>query len=120
MRCILLLTLISWLPACHKWVPMPDQTDIRTLPDEVRVTLKDGSSVELNSPLLPDDRIVQISNPGTRVHDSLVVMLSDVSVLEERKSDGLATAGLVAGVVAGAFLGVAAVSLIAYAVATED
>ncbi len=83
---ILPLTLVALLPACYKWstVHGPPDWEIRLArPDQIRVTVDDGSQVEMRSPWMQGDSIFAL----TTNQDTLVIRVSDVTKLEKREKD---------------------------------
>ena len=101
----LLLALVASLSACHKWVPMTgpiDQAITYGRPDQIRVNYIDGIRVKMKSPWIEGDSVMGLDlyyDPNLKTRDTLTAALADVIGIDERKSDGLATAGLVVGIV---------------------
>lgn len=106
-RVVLPLTLLAFLSACHKWVPLEPpvaQAVTEEQPGTVRVTLKDNSQTVLQAPRVNGDSLVALD--GT-------VALDDVQRVEARRANTPATIGLVVGIAAGAFVALLAVAAIA-------
>ena len=110
-RVILPLTLLAFLSACHKWVPLEppvaraisetESGTIRiTLADSSRVVLKTGSMEIEGDSLYATD---ELTRPVT-------LPLREVLLVEEKEAEGGKTAALVAGIV------VAVAAAIGYAV----
>jgi len=98
-RVILPLTLLAFLSACHKWVPLePPVTQAITEgePGTVRVTLSDGWQRVLKEPHISGDSLVALD-------DTVGVALDDVQQIEARRANTPATIGLVVGSIAAAF-----------------
>ncbi|MDH3298089.1 MAG: hypothetical protein OEM23_04020 [Gemmatimonadota bacterium] len=89
---VLSLALTSVLSACYKWSTMHgphDQAINYGRPDKVRVTVSDGSRIEIRKPWIQGDSILALSARN----DTLAIGLSSISKLEERKFDWAAVAG---------------------------
>ena len=100
MRCTLLLALVTWLLACHKWVPLEPpmfQTLEATDPDMVRVTRTDGRQVTLKEPRISQDSLIGFWDESSSSRTTSMP-LEAVEWIEERRSDPLATVGVVLGV----------------------
>ena len=101
----LLLALVASLSACHKWVPMTgplEQAITYGRPDQIRVNYNDGSRVKMKSPWIEGDSVMGLDlyyDSNLKTRDTLTAALSDVSGIDERKSDGVATVGLIVGIV---------------------
>ncbi len=98
-RVILPLTLLAFLSACHKWVPLEPpvaQAIAEEEPGTVRVTLADDSRVVLKEPRVSGDSLVALD-------DTVRVALDDVQQIEARRANTPATIGLVVGSIAAAF-----------------
>jgi hypothetical protein len=98
---ILPLTLVALLPACtfHKWSTMQGSPDLQIRskrPEQIRVTVDDGSQVEMRSPWIQGDSILALTEQGA----TLVIRVSDVSKLEERKEDRVMGAVVAGGIIA--------------------
>ena len=92
---ILPLTLVALLPACtfHKWSTMQGSPDLEIManrPEQIRVTVDDGSQVKMRNPWIQGDSILALTEQGA----TLVIRVSDVTKLEERKEDRVATIGV--------------------------
>ena len=84
-RIIAVLLLLLYLPACTSWqvgTTSPEQLFEDDPPDKCRITLTDGSEVELMSPVIRADSLV-----GTPKGDSVrvAIPLSEVLLVEVRK-----------------------------------
>ena len=109
-RAVLLLFLVLHLTACYTWqgiaTTSPAQLIEATQPDRVRVTMRGGTQVELERPVVDGDELVA---PGDRS-----VSLEDVLMLEFREFNFGKTIGLSAlwfvGGFALAFLGDCAIT----------
>ena len=96
-RVVLPLTLLAFLSACYKWVPLEPpvaQAITEEEPGTVRVTLTDYSRMVLEEPRVSGDSLIALD-------DTVRVALDDVRQIEARRTKVLATVGLIAG---GAFL----------------
>ena len=100
MRCTLLLALITWFSACHKWVPLEPpvlQTLEATDPDMIRVTRIDGRQVTLKEPRINQDSLIGFWDESSSSRTTSMP-IEAVEGIEERRSDPLATVGLIVGV----------------------
>ena len=98
-RVVLPLTLLAFLSACHKWVPLEPpvaQAIAEEEPGTVRVTLADSSRVVLKEPRISGDSLVALD-------DTVRVALDDVQQIEARRANTPATIGLVVGSLAAAY-----------------
>ena len=85
--------LVGALAGCQTWRPTPLSPQAlipQEQPASVRVTLKNGATVVLESPSLRNDSIVSATD------DAAVVAMGDVRVLEVRRFNPLRSIGLVA------------------------
>ncbi len=107
-RPLVLVTLICFMAACHKWVAVepPLEWTLAEHNGEVRLTLEDGRRVEVNSG--------PVALAFLRAQRDTA--LSDVPKAEVRKTDVGATVGLVVGVAAAAIV----VSVAAYEALCAD
>lgn len=103
-RLSVLLLLVTSLTGCHKWVeiPAPYEQSIPAMnPGEVRATLNNRAVVTLDDPEVVRDTLFanweSVSRSGSSGRTTRLP-LTDVSKIEERRSDPLATVGLAAGV----------------------
>ena len=113
-RVVLPLTLLAFMSACHKWVPLEPpvaQAITEEQPGTVRVTLTDNSQTVLEAPRVSGDSLVAIDGS---------VALDDVQRAEAKRANTPATIGLVVGIAAVAFVAFVAVVLIAYCSSTPD
>ncbi len=113
-RVILPLTLLAFLSACHKWVPLESpvaQAIAETESGTIRITLADSSRVVLKTGYMEieGDSLYSV-DVNTR---PVTLPLSDVLVVEEKKLEGGKTALLIGGIVlvvaAAAFVVVASI-----------
>jgi hypothetical protein len=103
-RLSVLLPLVVSLPGCHKWVEIPGPYE-QSVPamdmGEVRATLSNGAVVTLDDPEVVRDTLFanweSASRSGSAGRTTRVPLM-DISKIEERQSDPLATVGLAAGV----------------------
>jgi hypothetical protein len=89
---VLPFALTTVLSACYKWSSMHgphDQAINYGRPDKVRVTVGNGGQIEIENPWIQGDSIFALKTQN----DTLTIILSDVSKLEERKFDWLAVGG---------------------------
>jgi len=92
-RVILPLTLLAFMSACHKWVPLEPpvaQAITEEEPGTVRVTLADNSRVVLKEPRVSGDSLIGLD-------DTVGVPLEEVQQVEAQRANTLATIGLVVG-----------------------
>ena len=102
-RVILPLTLLAFLSACHKWVPLEPpvaQAIAEEEPGTVRVTLTDSSRMDLEEPRVSGDSLVALDGTAS-------VALDDVQQVEARRANTVATVGLILGAAVLAVLGYA-------------
>ncbi len=95
-RLLVLVTLVCFMAACHKWSVQPAPPTLHEAPERARITLSDGRVVELRSLEIRGDSVVgfakiasSMRRPGQRVWgDTLQTYpLADVTKFEVRKSD---------------------------------
>ncbi len=108
---IIPLTLVAFLPACHKWVPLSrpfDQAIADDRPTLIRATDNDGVQIEMKSPWVRGDTLYGLPSrgdsrkPGDVIAvDTVTVGLSGLTRIEHRGSNGLGTAGVVMGGIVG-------------------
>ncbi len=113
-RVVLPLTLLAFLSACHKWVPLEPpvaRAIAETESGTIRITLADSSRVVLKTGYMEieGDSLYSV-DVNTR---PVTLPLSDVLVVEEKKLEGGKTALLIGGIV----LVVAAAAFIAAGIA---
>ena len=116
-RVILPLTLLAFLSACHKWVPLEPpvaQAVAEEAPGTVRVTLADGSQVVLKEPHISGDSLVAFEDG--KEPQTVALLLEDVRQAEVRRTNVPATVGLVFGIAVVSF---AAVVVVVFAIACE-
>ena len=100
-RVVLPLTLLAFLSACHKWVPLEPpvaRAIAETESGKVRITLADSSRVVLKTGYMEIDGDSLYATEKTR---PITLPLSDVLAVEEKKGDGVKTALLAGGIVLG-------------------
>ena len=103
-RVILPLTLLAFLSACHKWVPLEPpvaQAITERDPGTVRVTLSDGWQRVLKEPHISGDSLVAFEEG--KEPQTVALPLEDLQRVEERRANTPATIGLVVGSLAAAF-----------------
>ena len=97
-RAVLLLFLVLHLTACYTWqgvaTTSPAGVIETTQPDRVRVTMPDGTQVELENPSVEGDELV--------ASGGFSMPSADVVILESRKFSMDRTVLLVLGTVVGA------------------
>ena len=98
---VLPLTLVAFLPACtfHEWSTMQGSPDLEirsNRPEQIRVTVDDGSQVKMRNPWIQGDSILALTEQGA----TLVIRVSDVTKLEERKEDRVMGAVVAGGITA--------------------
>ena len=97
-RAVLLLFLVLYLTACYTWqgvaTTSPAGVIEATQPDRVRVTMPDGTQVELENPSVEGDELV--------ASGGFSMPSADVVILESRKFSMDRTVLLVLGTVVGA------------------
>ena len=99
LRSIVLLTLVTFLPACHKWVPLNrpfDQAITNDRPTLILVTDSDGVQTELNSPSIQAESVVGWDSDR---RETLSVELADVSEIYKRETNALVTVLIVGSLV---------------------
>ena len=98
-RLIACILLPCYLVACMSWQTQeitPEQVLAEKQPDKVRVTLTDGSQVEVYQPRVSGDTLM-----GLREGQQVSIPLASVTQLELREGDtgkSIAAAGIVVGV----------------------
>jgi hypothetical protein len=105
-RLIACILLPSYLVACTTWKTQeasPQQV-IAEEPDKVRVTLTDGSQVEVFQPVVSGDTLRGFDSEdrtsrGATQGDEVSIPLADVSTVETRGTDALLTTAFVFGTV---------------------
>jgi hypothetical protein len=113
-RVVLPLTLLAFLSACHKWVPLEPpvaQAITEEEPGTVRVTLADNSRVVLKEPHISGDSLIAFEEG--KEPQTVALLLEDLQRVEEKRANTPATIGLVVG-----SLGVAiGLAMLAYVIA---
>lgn len=100
-RFLLPLSLALWVSACTKWsdpkLPVEEVMAEPEAPGRVRVTLFDGSRLELDAPRLHADTLKGLGKPLSRdaPRHWVAVPLSDVRSVEVRKANTVGTVALV-------------------------
>ena len=109
-RVILSLTLVAFLSACHKWVPLYTQAITEEEPGTVRVTLADNSRVVLKEPHISGDSLIAFEEG--KEPQTVALPLEDLQRVEEKRANTPATVFLILGAAVLAFfaLGVIACS----------
>ena len=106
-RAVLLLLLVLHLTACYTWqgvaTTSPAGVIEATQPDRVRVTMPDGTQVELENPSVEGDELV--------ASGGFSMPSADVVILESRKFSMDRTMILLGGVVVGVLVVAMAVVL---------
>jgi hypothetical protein len=98
---VLPLTLVVFLPACHKWVPLEPAVSQAITGNQgtVRVTLTDGQQIIMTTATVTEDSLFgrRKGTPGPVLDTDQNVRLSldDVQSVEHRRTDGWATAGVI-------------------------
>ena len=109
---VLPLTLVAVLPACYRWREIPGRNLPTKLPNPTRVTLTDGRKIEITAGTVTEDSLLgrrkETPGPVLDTDQNVRLSLDDVQIVEQRKTDGWATAGVI-------YLGVSAVVGIACA-----
>ena len=102
-RIIACILLPAYLAACSTWTTQeasPQQVLQDEQPDKVRVTLTDGSQVEVFQPVVSGDTLTGVAEGQQRN-----IPLASVSELELREGDTIATVLLIGSVVLGVAVG---------------
>ncbi len=113
-RVILPLTLLAFLSACHKWVPLEPpvaQAIAETESGTIRVTLADSSRIVLKEPHISGDSLMAFEDE--KEPQTVALLLEDLQRVEEKRANTPATIGLVVGSI-GVFIGLA---MLAYVIA---
>jgi len=105
LSCILLPAYLSSCTAWHVQSASPEQVITEDQPSKIRVTLTDGSALEMEQPRIVGDTLRGMvkggveSSPGeTAVHRVLVerdVLLADIATVRVKKTDAAGTVLLV-------------------------
>ena len=119
------ITLISFLTACynHTQVDAPYAQALEVkLPKQLRITVGEDSTFKVKEPRLEDDMLIGISEPCrsqpyTRGRCESTFAWSDITRLEERENDGVATGFLNGGV---SILGIGVALGITWAIVCAD
>ena len=104
-RVVLPLTLLAFLSACHKWVPLEPPV-ARAItekdPGTVRVTLADSSQVVLKEPRISGDSLIAFEDG--KEPQTVALLLEDLQRVEEKRANTPATVGLIVGSLALAYV----------------
>ncbi len=103
-RVILPLTLLAFLSACHKWVPLEPplaQAITEGEPGTVRVTRTDNSRIVLKEPHISGDSLVAFEEG--KEAQTVALPLEDLQRVEEKRTNTPAIIGLVVGSLAAAY-----------------
>jgi len=98
-RFIACILLPAYLAACSTWTTQeasPQQVLQDEQPDKVRVTLTDGSQVEVYEPAVSGDTLI-----GLREGQQVSIPLASVTQLELREGDTVKSIALATGIVVG-------------------
>ncbi len=106
------LMLTCFLSGCYKWSVQPTSAISDEAPERVRITLSDGTVVELRSLEIRGDSVVGFAKSESTTHTGQPVWgdtlqtypLADVTEFEVRKTDRRKTIALVGGLAGIAFL----------------
>lgn len=108
-RVVVLVTLVCFFAACHKWVPIepPVEQALAEQPGKVRITtIRGGAVSEFETTWIARDTVF-----GVTKGDTTAVPLAEVTFAEQEKANVPATVGLVVGGAAVAFGVILAVAL---------
>ncbi|HEX8694135.1 MAG TPA: hypothetical protein VF746_17065 [Longimicrobium sp.] len=97
-RLALPLLVVLAAPGCVTYTAhqMPGPSSRERLPNPVRVTRSDASTVLLFDAALAADSVVGFTGGGSASGQRVAVAMGDVRMLESRKTNATGTAGLVA------------------------
>ncbi len=89
------LTLMAFLSACHKWVPLnapvEDAVAASRL-ESVRITMSDGRILELKNAIVEGDSVIGFAP------QRIALPVEQVQTVERRKTDALGIVGLIVGI----------------------
>ncbi len=110
-RVVVLVTLVCFVAACHKWVPLesPVEQALAEHHGKVRITLEDGQRLVFDSVRVARDSVFEFSGDDA----TPLAPLADVSKAEQRGSNTIGTVLLVVGGVAVLFVGIGIIALCA-------
>ena len=114
-RVVLPLTLLAFLSACHKWVPLEPpvaQAIAERDPGTVRVTLADSSRIVLKEPHIMGDSLIAFEDG--KEPQTVALPLEDLRQVEEQRTNVLATVGLVTGIAVVTFVVVVVAAWLIY------
>ncbi len=108
-RPLVLVTLVCFMAACHKWVPLesPVEQALAEHHGKVRLTLEDGQRLVFDSVRVARDSVFEFSGGDA----APLAPLADVSKAEQRGSNTIGTVLLVIGGAAVLFVGIAAIAI---------
>ena len=113
------LTLVCFLGACYKYTPVEQSSwASASQPDQIRVTVTDGSTFSVNEPRIEGEALAGESEPCpgslTETSCDASFAFSEITQVEQREKNGSATTWLIVGVsLAGIGLGLVVVWLAA-------
>ncbi len=90
-RVVVLVTLVCFVAACHKWVPLesPVKQTLAEHHGKVRITLEGGQQVVLDSAWIGQDSVF-----GLAEGDTTSVPMATVAEVEQEKANVEGTVGL--------------------------
>ena len=93
-RPLVLVTLVCFVAACHKWVPLesPVEQALAEQPGKVRITDAAGATLVFDTTWVARDSVFGVTDG-----DTIPVALSGVVEAEQRKANVPGTVGLVVG-----------------------
>ena len=107
---ILPLALVSFLSACHKWVPLEPpvaQAIAEAESGTIRITLADSSRMVLKARRIEGDSLYATDE---KTH-AVTLLLRNVLAVEEEKTDGVKTGLLIGGIVLVVAVAAAAIAM---------
>ncbi len=110
-RPLVLVTLVCFMAACHKWVPLesPVEQALAEHHGKVRLTLEDGQRLVFDSVRVARDSVFEFSGGDA----TPLAPLADVSKAEQRGNNTIGTVLLAIGGAAVLFVGIAAIAICA-------
>ncbi len=111
-RVILPLTLLAFLSACHKWVPLEPpvaQAIAERDPGTVRVTLADSSRIVLKEPHIMGDSLIAFEDG--KEPQTVALLLEDLQRVEEKRANTPATVFLILGAAVLAFFALGVIAM---------
>jgi hypothetical protein len=108
-RFVMLLALVSFLSACHKWVPLEPpvaQALAEEEPGTARVTLANGRQIVFKEPRVSGDSLTGLVEQPSYIERGKIkrdtqpisILLDDVRSIEERRTNVPATVGATLGI----------------------